>query len=179
MKKEYKKYDIGLIKPPKVDFSISKERRKEKKEQTMPKNSEEGVTSAQKKSASAGRRQQKTGKIVMCSYCGEVFFAKGTRRYCYGDECQKAEKRYRQSIVDGLAAAVKKGLYANFKLFSEVLPESGQTKIDYDLALRKRFDEDAFYGTYRVGDFKWRVVEDYYFFIEHKDDKRFLHIYKK
>jgi hypothetical protein len=35
---------------------------------------------------------------------------------------------------------------------------SGQTKIDYNLALRKRFDEDSFYGTYGVGDIKWQVI---------------------
>ncbi len=177
MKKEYKKYDIGLSKPHKVDFSISKERRKEKKENTMSKNSNEGSTSTQKKSASAGRRQQTTGKVVMCSYCGKVFFAKGTRRYCYGDECQKAEKRYRQSIVDGLAAEVKKGLYANFKLFREVLPNAGEVRMDYDKALKYGFDEHAYYGTY-INPNKdiWRIVGEYYFTISHQDDERFLHI---
>ena len=145
----------------------------------MPKNCQQAMDFTQQILSEAGRRQQTTGKVVMCSYCGKVFFAKGTRKYCYGDFCKNEEKRIRQSVVDGLAAEVKKGLYSNYKIFYEYLPESGQTKIDFDLALRKRFDEDAFYGTYKVGNLKWRVVDDYYFFIEHSGDKRFLHIYKK
>ena len=179
MKKYDKKYGVGDGASFIEDLSAKKEIKKEKKEQTGPKNYQEAMTFMQQMLTEADRRQQTTGKVIMCSYCGEVFVAKGTRKYCYGDECKNAKKRYRQSIVDGLAAEIKKGLYANYKLFCEYLPDSGQTKIDYDLALRKRFDEDSFYGTYRVGDIKWRVVQDYYFFIEHKDDKRFLHIYKK
>jgi hypothetical protein len=41
-----------------------------------------------------------------------------------------AEKRYRQWIVDGLAAQIKKGLYANYKILNELQPESGESKFD-------------------------------------------------
>ncbi len=124
MKKEYKKYEIGVGESKIYDFPFSKLQKREKKGQIIPKNSRHALTFSQQMLTEVGRRQQMSGKVVMCSYCGKVFYAKGTRRYCYGEVCRKAEKRYRQSIVDGLAAAIKKGLYANLKIFREVLPVS-------------------------------------------------------
>ncbi len=143
------------------------------------KKSKEYLVNDLQRLASADRSKQKSGKVVTCNYCGSVFRAKGTRKYCYGDECKSAEKRYRQSIVDGLAAEVKKGLYANFKLFREVLPDAGEVRMDYDKALKKGFDEHAFYGTYKnPHNDIWRIVGEYYFTISHQDDDRFLHILK-
>ena len=145
----------------------------------MPKNEQE-MAFTQQKLAEADRRQQMIGKVLMCSYCGKVFVAKGTRKYCYGDVCKKAEKRNRQSIVDGLAAAIKKGLYANYKLFREVLPNVGEVRMEYDIALKKGFDDNAYYGTYKnPHNDIWRKVGEYHFTITHQDDNRFLHILKK
>ena len=134
----------------------------------------------QQKSASVGRRRLLTGKIIQCASCGEVFIGKGTRKYCYGDFCKNEEKRKRQSVVDGLVAKIKKGLYANYKILRELQPESGESKFDYDLVLKKGFDEHAYYGTY-INTHRdiWHIVGDYYFTISHVDDNRFLHIYKK
>ena len=180
MKKYDKKYGVGEGASFIEDLSAKKEIKKEKKEQTGPKNYQEAMTFMQQMLAEADRRQQMTGKVIMCSYCGEVFVAKGTRKYCYGDICKKEEKRYRQSIVDGLAAEVKKGLYANFKLFREVLPNAGEVRMDYDKALKKGFDEHAYYGTYKnPHNDIWRKVGEYHFTITHKEDDRFLHILKK
>ena len=64
----------------------------------MGKNHKQVKTFTQQMLGEVDRRQQMIGKVVMCSYCGQVFVAKGTRKYCYGDECRNAEKRYRQSI---------------------------------------------------------------------------------
>lgn len=180
MKKEYKKYESRVEWSKIDDISLNRERKKEKKGQIMPKNFRDALTFSQQMLTEVGRRQHMSGKVVMCSYCGEVFFAKGTRSYCYGDVCKKAEKRYRQSIVDGLAAEVKKGLYANYKLFCKYLPASGRIKIDYDLALKNGFDENAYYGTFiNSDDSLWHIVGEYYFTISHNEDKRFLNIYKK
>jgi hypothetical protein len=179
MKKEYKKYESRVGGSKIEDVSLNRDRKKEKKGELMPNNFPDALTFTQQMLTEAGRRQQMSGKVVMCSYCGKVFYAKGTRKYCYGDACRKAEKRYRQSIVDGLAAAIKKGLYANFKLFREVLPNAGEVRMDYDNALKKGFDEHAFYGTYinKHNDI-WHIVGEYYFTITHQEDDRFLHLLK-
>jgi hypothetical protein len=50
-------------------------------------------------------------------------------------------------LVDSLVKDIKKGLYANYKIFRELLPEAGNFQIDYDKVLKKGFDEHAFYGT--------------------------------
>lgn len=176
-----KNYDKKFLKinrePLMEDFFVSK---KGKTEQLMSKKHKEVTTFTQQMLAEADRRQQMIGKVVMCTYCGEVFVAKGTRKYCYGDECRNAEKRYRQSIVDGLAAQIKKGLYANYKILNELQPESGESRFDYDKVLKKGFDQHAFYGTYinSIGEI-WHIVGEYYFTFSHKDEMRFLHIYKK
>jgi hypothetical protein len=59
-------------------------------------------------------------------------------------------------------------------------PESGESRIDYDKVLKKGFDQNAFYGTYinSIGEI-WHIVGEYYFTFSHKDEMRFLHIYKK
>ncbi len=118
-------------------------------------------------------------KKVQCTYCKEYFFTTGTRNYCKGKNCYMLSKKMRQRILDGLVKDIKKGLYANFKIFQENLPESGTVKMDYDLALKSGFNENAYYGTYKFEIYLWRMVENYYFLIEHIDDKRILHIYKK
>ena len=53
-------------------------------------------------------------------------------------------------------------------------------EIDYDVVLKKGFDEHAYYGTY-INTHRdiWHIVGEYYFTISHKDEMRFLHIYKK
>jgi len=177
MKNYDKKFSKINREPLIEDFFVSK---KGKTEQLMGKKHKDMTTFTQQLLAEADRRQQMIGKVVMCSYCGEVFVAKGTRKYCYGDECRNAEKRYRQSIVDGLAAQIKKGLYANYKILNELQPESGESRIDYDKVLKKGFDQNAFYGTYinSIGEI-WHIVGEYYFTFSHKDEMRFLHIYKK
>ena len=135
---------------------------------------------SQQRSASAGRRRPQTGKIIQCASCGEVFIGKGTRKYCYGDFCKNEEKRKRQSLVDELVAQIKKGLYSNYKILRELQPKSGESKIEYDVVLKKGFDEHAYYGTY-INSHRdiWHIVGEYYFTISHEDDNRFLHIYKK
>ena len=176
--KKYDKKFLEIRREPIIeDFFVNK---KGKTEQLMGKKYKEGTTFTQQMLADAGRRQQIIGKVVKCSYCGEVFVAKGTRKYCYGDECRNAEKRYRQSIVDGLAAQIKKGLYANYKILRELQPVSGESRFDYDKVLKKGFDEHAYYGTY-INTHRdiWHIVGEYYFTISHKDEMRFLHIYKK
>jgi len=176
--KNYDKKFFKINREPLIeDFFVNK---KGKTEQLMGKKHKEVTTFTQQMLADADRRQHMIGKVVKCSYCGEVFVAKGTRKYCYGDECRNAEKRYRQSIVDGLAAKIKKGLYANYKILNELQPESGESRIDYDKVLKKGFDQNAFYGTYinSIGEI-WHIVGEYYFTFSHKDEMRFLHIYKK
>ena len=142
-------------------------------------NTEKNYAGGQQKPASADRSQDKTDKYVLCFYCSKLFKARGTRKYCYGELCKTEAKRCRQSIVDGLVSKMRKGMYANLKIFLEKLPKPGQTKMDYDDALKKGFDEYAYYGTYKNKNLLWHVVEQYYFLIEHTEDKRFLHIYKK
>ena len=176
--KNYDKKFLKINREPLIeDFFVNK---KGKTEQLMGKKHKEVTTFSQQMLADADRRQHMIGKVVKCSYCGEVFVAKGTRKYCYGDECRNAEKRYRQSIVDGLVAKIKKGLYANYKILNELQPESGESRIDYDKVLKKGFDQNAFYGTYinSIGEI-WHIVGEYYFTFSHKDEMRFLHIYKK
>lgn len=177
MKNYDKKFSKINREPLIEDFFLSK---KGKTEQLMGKKNKEVTTFTQQMLAEADRRQQMIGKVVMCSYCGEVFVAKGTRKYCFGDECRNAEKRYRQSIVDGLAAQIKKGLYANYKILRELQPVSGESRFDYDKVLKKGFDEHAYYETY-INTHRdiWHIVGEYYFAISHKDEMRFLHIYKK
>jgi hypothetical protein len=144
--------------------------------------SQRALASVRHMPASANKISTKGLKKFTCKYlnCGMEFHSKYRRDYCPGndDACYKAEKSLRQSIVDRLVAEIKKGLYANLKIFREKLPEAGQTKMDYDEALKKGFDEDAFYGTYKHKNTQWHTVEQYYFLIEHSADKRFLHIYK-
>jgi len=142
-------------------------------------NTKKNHARGQQKPASADRSQDTPGKYVLCPYCGKLFKARGTRKYCYGELCKTEAKRYRQSTVDGLVSKIRKGMYANLKIFLEKLPEPGQAKMDYDDALKKGFDEDAYYGTYKSKNALWHVVEQYYFLIEHTEDKRFLHIYKR
>ena len=52
--------------------------------------------------------------------------------------------------------------------------------MDYDKALKKRFDERAYYGTYKnpYNDI-WRKLGEYHFTITHQDENSFLHILKK
>jgi hypothetical protein len=126
-----------------------------------------------------GRSQQKPVKVIVCPHCGQNNAAWGTRKYCNNDHCQKAEKRHRQALVDGLAKDFKKGVYANYKIFRELLPEPGNFQIDYDKALKKGFDEHAFYGTSITEQYGiWYKVAEYYFSISHKNNKRSLQIYK-
>lgn len=134
----------------------------------------------QHKSTSAGRSQFFVGNVVRCAYCDNVFMAKGTRKYCYGGFCKNQEKRNRQSVVDGLAAQIKKGLYSNYKILRELQPLSGMSQIEYDVVLKKGFDEHAYYGTYvNIHKEIWHIVGEYYFTMSHKNENRILHIYKK
>ena len=145
----------------------------------MPKKFRHKEENSENRLTDAGRSRLISRKMMECFYCSKKFLAQGTRKYC-NDQCKNAEKRNRQNLVDNLGAQIKKGLYANYKLFREYLPGSGSEQINYDMALKKGFDEHAFYGTYinPHGDI-WHIVGPYYFTISHKDDNRFLHIYKK
>lgn len=134
---------------------------------------------SKQRSAEVGRSQQAKAKVIICPHCGQNNAAWGTRKYCDNDRCQKAEKRLRQALVDSLVKDIKKGLYANYKIFRELLPEAGNFQIDYDKVLKKGFDEHAFYGTTITNhNGRWYMVAEYYFSISHEDDKRILKIYK-
>jgi hypothetical protein len=129
--------------------------------------------------AEIDRSSQKPAKVIVCPYCGENNAAWGTRRYCDNNFCQKQEKRIRQALVDSLAKNIKKGLYANYKIFREHLPGSGRVELKYDKALKKGFDEHAFYGTTISKDnTRWYIVDDYYFSIKHNENERLLIIHK-
>jgi hypothetical protein len=131
------------------------------------------------RSTDAGRSRLISRKMMECFYCSKKFLAQGTRKYC-NDQCKNDEKRNRQNFVDNLGAQIKKGLYANYKLFREYLPGSGSQQINYDMALKKGFDEHAFYGTFNDSQkLSWRRVGDYYFIIMHEEENRLLHIYKR
>ena len=111
--------------------------------------------------------------------CGKTFIKTGTTKYCPDADCYKKEKRLRQNFVDSLTSQIKKGLYANIKIFREKLPNTGQVKMEYDDALKMGFDENAFYGSFRTKEGAlWYKVNDYLFLIEIKNNSRFLHIYK-
>lgn len=127
----------------------------------------------------AGRSRLLSIKRKECGHCFKKFEVRGTRQYC-SEDCKNAEKRNRQKLVDDLGAKIKKGLYANFKLFKEIQPNSGKIQIDYDNALKNGFDEHAYYGTYiNAHNDLWRKVGDYYFTITHDNSNRMLHIFKK
>jgi hypothetical protein len=132
--------------------------------------------------ANASNFYEKGMKKYTCKYlyCGLEFYSKYKRDYCpnVNDACYKAEKSLRQSKVNALVAEIKKGLYANYKIFREFLPNIGQIRINYDDALKKGFDEHAFYSTHKFSEVKWYMLNEYYFFIEHSNNNRFLHIYK-
>lgn len=119
-------------------------------------------------------------KTVECPHCNKINRAWGTRKYCKNNICQRAEKRKRETFVNSLVKTIRKGLYANYKLFREHLPTSGRVEINYDQALKKGFDEHAYYGTNITKENeRWYKVEEYYFAIMHKLNERLLIIYKK
>ena len=71
--KNYDKKFLKISREPLIeDFFVSK---KGKTEQLMGKKHKEVTTFTQQMLAEADRRQQMIGKVVMCSYCGEVFVA--------------------------------------------------------------------------------------------------------
>lgn len=136
----------------------------------------------QKMPANASNHYEKGMKKYTCKYlsCGVEFYSKYKRDYCphVDDACYKAEKSLRQSKINALASAIKKGLYANYKIFREFLPNSGHTKINYDIALKKGFDEHAFYSSRINNNELWYMLNEYYFIIKHINYDRFLYIYK-
>lgn len=149
-----------------------------------PKNYREALTYVNQLLASVNGNSKNGKKKYKCkaANCGKEFYSKYRRDYCpdVNNACYKAEKSIRQSVVDGLAAKIKKGLYTNYKILREEQPEKGESRIDYDIALKKGFDEHAYYGTYTNANKDiWHIVGEYYFTISHQDDERYLHIYKK
>lgn len=165
-----------------MNRDIKKMRNRSYRYQTKPGSCQEAINFVQHMLADADGIGKKQMKKYKCKSCGKEFYSKYRRDYCpeVGDICYKHEKSLRQSVVDGLVKTIKKGLYANYKILRELQPESGESKIGYDLVLKKGFDEHAFYGTYiNLNKDIWHIVGEYYFAISHKDDNRFLHIYKK
>lgn len=140
---------------------------------------EKTSTNRRQRMAEAGISRQKPTKMIVCPHCGEKNIVSGTRKYCNNNLCQKKEKSLRQALVDGLAKDIKKGLYANYKIFRERLPESGRAELDYDKALKRGFDEHAFYGTSIAKDnTRWYKVGEYFFSIRHNEQERLVIIHK-
>jgi len=117
---------------------------------------------------------------IECSHCGEVFFAKGTRKYCKDINCAIASKLETQKNNYSLISKLIKGYKANYKLFSIYLPEAGRTKINVDTALSQGFDQNAFYGIKKDNNNdQWFIVDEYAFIINTENWIRYLHIFKK
>lgn len=103
----------------------------------------------------------------------------GTAAYC-SNKCYQEVKRNRQKIVDDLVKNFRKGIYQNFKIFSELLPGSGRYKIQINNAYKMGFDENAFYGSSKdTSGFCWLHVGDYFFCIKTENETIFLILYKK
>ena len=183
MKKYYKKYDNGVGDTLYEDYARKNVKVRESR-QPRSKDCQGALAFVEHMLASADRIDKKGMKKYKCKYveCGKEFYSKYRRDYCpdINNTCYKNEKSNRQSVVDGLAAKIKKGLYANYKILREIQPEKGESRIDYDVPLKKGFDEHAYYGTYKNSHNDiWHMVGEYCFAISHKDVRRFLHIYKK
>lgn len=116
-----------------------------------------------------------------CLHCGETFTKKnGTNTYCPDKKCQKLAKRIRQKKVDDLIKEVRKGIYANFKLFSELLPNKTRRKFPLEPLLYKGFDEHAYYGSKITTNdgVVWYIVADYYFRIITDEGRKYIDLFK-
>lgn len=116
-----------------------------------------------------------------CKHCGKEFEkVNGTSSYCPGKSCYKEGKKLRQKQIDDLLKKFRKGVYKNFKIFSELLPEPGGTEILLEALLYKGFDEHAFYGSFTdKSKINWFSVGDYLFSIKLEDQKKYINIYKQ
>lgn len=116
-----------------------------------------------------------------CPYCGEKFEkVNGTNIYCPHKNCQKEAAVIRQKKVDDLIKSFRKGIYANFKLFTEMLPNKGRKKLLLEPLLYRGFDEHGFYGSKRTKDDEatWHMVSNYYFRIIEEDGKKYIDFFK-
>ena len=71
-------------------------------------------------------------KKRLCRYsscCKELPVHLTSAHHC-NIECYKRAKKIRQKKVDDLIKPFRKGIYSNYKLFEELLPNSGTFNID-------------------------------------------------
>lgn len=104
------------------------------------------------------------GKIK-CTSCKKLFLPTHKNKKFCSDDCYHKEKADREAIIYELVKDVRKGLYANYKIFVENLSEegTGTCVINLDTALRKGFDEKAFYGSkdgwFFLDIYRFRVID--------------------
>lgn len=118
---------------------------------------------------------------TICPICGAEFEkVNGTSTYCPNKNCRKVAKRARQKIVDDLIKSFRKGIYDNFKLFSEQLANKSDTSIELNKAILKGFDENAYYKTAKdfEKDLTWHFCGNYIFSIQDIEGTKHLVIYK-
>lgn len=170
-----KKYIYRKMPSVNIDEGIKREKLGESCYR-KPRNSQQTLADAD----GIGKNGMKKYKCIAPN-CGKEFYWKYRRDYCpdVANTCYNNAKSIRQSVLDGIVKKTRKGLYANYKIFREYLPESGRIELDYDIALKKGFDEHAYYGSYKNphNEF-WHMVGEYYFTISHQDKIRLLHILK-
>lgn len=117
-----------------------------------------------------------------CLFCGTEFDpTNGTNIYCPDSDCYDLAKKQRQKILDDMIKAIRKGMRANLNLFTELLANKSDTLIDLNAALKKGFDQHAFYiSAKEIGkDFNWYYCGSFMFSIQLINETLQLVIFKK
>ncbi len=116
----------------------------------------------------------------ICPNCGETFEPNhGNRIYC-DDKCYDGFKKKKQRENNTLMKQFRAGFLANYKLFLELQPESGTSRMRLLQLLKKGFDQDAFYGTVLDKEKnEWHKINDYAFKISKEKEQPVLYLYKQ
>lgn len=116
----------------------------------------------------------------ICPYDGKTFEVNhGNRKYCPG-KCQTEHNNMKMKQNNDLVKRLSQGFKRNYRLFTELLPESGSMNIPVYNLLGKSFDEHAFYGTSKDEEgVVWQHINDYYFNISNYKGTPILYLFKR
>lgn len=116
-----------------------------------------------------------------CEYCGKEFVkVTGSSRYCPGKICYNEAKKNRQKNVDDLIKSFRRGVYRNFKIFHQLLPNIGNIQKPLKDVQSLGFDEHAYYQSLiDQNKIVWYFSGPYLFSIDNRTETSQLIIYKR
>jgi len=124
-------------------------------------------------------QKQREVESRICPNCDQTFEPNhGNRIYCSPD-CYEDFKQKKQKENNDLMRQCRLGFLKNYRLFRELLPETGSFNIALFKLLKKSFDQDAFYGTSidKKGRL-WHKVNEYFFNIAKLNEQPTLYLFK-